>query len=178
MKKLWHVTKLILIPVIGNLYRMIYQAPANVIRFLYDFLKNPKAYIKAKREFKNYSLNYIIDSMKYTYDGFDWADEDSALGKFPTYTKTVAGTVLDGLSGNCMDFAHAFKVKTGKGKLKIYIPDLKLLKIHYLVMVEVNEEHSSIAYELVKRGVKAHYGKTARQVMEERYPDNTIYKVW
>ena len=176
MDKIWHYTKMVLIPIFGNLYRLIFQAPINVIRFLYDFLKNPKTYFKARGEFKKYSLQYLISSMTYTFDGFNWADENSALGKFPTYTKTVAGIVLDGLSGNCMDFAHAFKVKTGKGKLKIYIPDLLLMKIHYLI--EVEENKSITTYELVRRGVQVSHGRTARQVMEERNPNNTLYRVW
>ena len=177
-KKLWHLTKLVLIPIIGNFYRFVlFQWWANIIRFFYDFFReNPVNYFKAKKAFNQLTLSELIEKMTYTYDGFDWADEDSALGKFPTYTKTVAGIMLDDLTGNCMDFAHAFKVKISKGKLNIYIPDLLFLKIHYLV--ESKTEFSTTTFELVKRGVKVHYGNTARQVMEERYPQNTIYKVW
>ena len=167
MTKIWHYTKLILIPVFGNLYRLIYQALANVVRFLYDFFRQgPRRYIADLRSARAGGYK-IISLMRYEYDGIDGSD---TFQKWPTYTKTVAGIVMDGYKGNCMDYAHFYKCFYS-GKLRIYIPDLKLTKVHYLV------ENKGYTWELVKSGVKSHK-KTARQVMEERYPNNTIYRVW
>lgn len=172
MSKLWHYTKLILIPIIGNLYRLIYQSPANFIRFLYDFFrKSPKKYLywwnlisKNKKQWSKCNLFH----MGYEYDGFD---NSETFQKWPTYTKTIVGIIFDYNKGNCMDFSHAFKYFIG-GKLKIYIPDFRLKKIHYLV------EYNSDTYELVRNGVRLHRCETARQVMEERYSNNTIYRIW
>lgn len=171
--KIWHYTKMIMIPVVGNLYRCVYQGPANVVRFLYDFFRRgPGEYLHYRREIQRLGSEWYdlyIQHMKYEYDGIA---NSEVFQKWPTYTKTLPGIFFDGNTGNCMDYAHAVKTIFKKTKIRIYIPDLQLTKVHYLA--EIYDD----TYELIKSGVQAHADKTARQVMEERYPDNTIYRVW
>jgi hypothetical protein len=159
----------VLIFVVGNIWRLVVCNLSNAIRFAYDRIRLGKEYSARRSQ----ALDAAIGQRSvYSFDGF------KIFGlhfKWPTYVKCIAAFAADGFSGNCDCFAHAMRAKIGKGRVRIFIVGLNILKVHYLF--EFRDGRGLHTYDLTESG--CHYEpKSARAIMESRHPEKIIYTIW